>query len=336
MANYAIPIIEETKASIKNTVDNIIKNISSKEVYSNVSRNAARHKSLDFSDIGLADNDQVTNKHLRKFHQTRLYISDFSNMYGHTDIKNFDTYLISANLPEQFSYNIGSKWEMPLNSFSGGNLVNGVMQMVSGTYTGGTDAISSVNRATTLKVWAGTEPLRLSLRIPVIDDGYELQKDATGKNTNFVEALEFLGSLCLPKQVGALGFYSPPPSPLNVSIKYDGQEKLNLRTNYAHILLQLGGILIVDNCIVESISVEYPNTKTMIRHTYPNHIRPGDSGNSYLVPLLANVTINISTIEAMTADTYSNMLWNKRQSNMGYGEIDVADFLPVDKTEKKE
>lgn len=282
------------------------------------------HKSLDFSNVGIApENGGATNKHLRQFHQTRLYIKDFGGMYHHTAQQETNTYLISANLPESLSYKIGSRWEAPLSNF-GNPMFNAMMQTI-GTKAGG-NFDSGVNRASTLKIWNGSEPLSLSLRIPVIDDGYENNADATGINTNFVEALEFLGSLCLPSRFGEYGFYTPPPSPLKMKIQYGKEAGQNLEFGpiNARIMLQLGGMLLVDNCIIEGISVEYPNTKTMIRHWYPSSQAPGQSGSDYLVPLLAVVTIELSTIEAMTANTYSNMLWLKHQTYMGTGNVDTS------------
>lgn len=297
-------------------------------IYSSLLHKASQHKSLDFSDVGVGIESDSANKQLRQFHQTRLYIQNFTNMRHHTDIvTNYSTYLISANLPESFSYNIGSNWSAPLSSFSGGSIANALMQLGTGTTTDA--AIGAQNRATTLKVWNGTKPLSLSLNIPVIDDGYQKNTHATGVDTNFVEALEFLGSLCLPSQAGALGFYEPPPSPLNITVKYK-QGALNIHSTYAKITLQLGGILLVENCIIEGISVNYPNTKTMIRHWYPNGIKPGQEGGYYLVPLLANITINISTIEAMTSQAYSDMLWLKHQEYMGTGTADLNKFFKGD------
>lgn len=298
------------------------------------------HKSLDFSNVGQPVAG-AGNSRLRQFHQTRLYIKDYGGMIHHGKIdkaNSQETYLISANLPEQFSYTIGSKWAQPLAAFSNAN-VNMLMQMgghdilnnignseiankfgVGGNWG---DSVQSMNnRVASFYAWEGSEPLKLSLQIPVIDDGHP-NGDAgssTGLHTNFVEALEFLGSLCLPKSgAGKLGFYQPPPSP------YEGDfeifnTNLKLSANKAHIMLQLGGILLVDNIIIEKISVTYPNTKTMIRHWYKGDTNPGytNQGNStYLTPLLAMLTINLTTAEALTAQTYSNMLWLKQQSDQG-------------------
>ena len=56
--------------------------------------------------------------------------------------------------------------------------------------------------------------------------------------------------------------------------------------------------------LIEKVSVNYPNTKTLIKHTYRTSDNLGTGGIEYLTPLLAKVTLEISTIEAMTASTY--------------------------------
>nr|DAQ46116.1 MAG TPA: hypothetical protein [Caudoviricetes sp.] len=293
----------------------------------NQSKGVRYHKSLDFSNVGMptvaskAGTDGV--KFLRQFHQTRLYIQDYGGILRHSeqDVATCETYLISANLPEQFSYKIGSKWSQPFGSFTS-DKVNALLQlgghqlindMTSTNF--GDNFQSTTARISTIMAWNGSEPLSLNLRIPVIDDGHPNESTTgSGLRTNLVEALEFLGSLCLPKgEKSALGFYQPPPSPYDFSFNsktYSG--------NHARIMLQLGGMLLVDNVIIKGISVDYPNTKAMIRHWYKEPTtNAGASGSSYLTPLLASVNIDITTSEALTAQTYSKMLWLKTQTDQG-------------------
>lgn len=308
-------------------------------IYANLTDNPKQgihyHKSLDFSNVGMPtmNSKAGTNgtKYLRQFHQTRLYIMDYGGILNHTEeeAQTSRTYLISANLPEQFSYQVGSDWSQPFGSFTS-DKVNALIQLgghqllndISGTDFG--ENFQSTNaRISTIMAWNGSKPLSLSLRIPVIDDGHP--NDSTtgvGLRTNLVEALEFLGSLCLPKQnKSLLGFYQPPPSPYDFNYTYTNdkgaEQNRTYSGNHARIMLQLGGMLLVDNVIVKGIKVDYPNTKTMIRHWYKDGINPGASGSSYLTPLLANVTIDITTSEALTAQTYSKMLWLKTQEDQG-------------------
>lgn len=334
MPNSAVHEAGKNLGNGKNTVDTgftaeynkLVGNINSDKTYGN----RHYHKSLDFSDVGIPTGTEAdANTYLRQFHQTRLYIQGFSNMNAHGKSKaenSTQTYLISANLPEQVQYKIGSKWGNPFSLAEGKGMPNTIMQFGTGTFTD--RASSGINRMGQMKIWEGSDPLSLSLTIPVIDDGHYSRQNAIGIDTNFVEALEFLGSLCLPKNFGALGFYTPPPSPINVDVKITDSMKFKAKSTYGRIILQLGGMLLVDHCIIEGISVSYPNTKTMIRHYYnPKTMgQVGGSGTDYLVPLLATLTINITTVEAMTADYYSNMLWLKTNS-MGQGNVDVGEAI---------
>ena len=323
-----------TNGEITNNFDQIYA-----DLLNNQEKGIHYHKSLDFSNVGMptiasqAGTDGV--KYLRQFHQTRLYIQDYGGILRHGEqytATQSETYLVSANLPEQFSYSIGSKWSQPFSSFTD-DKINALLQMggsqlindVSGTNYG--DRYKSATaRVSTIWAWNGSEPLSLTLRIPVIDDGHPNESTTgSGLRTNLVEALEFLGSLCLPKQgTGMLGFYEPPPSPYDFNFTYkDSGGKSNTITtkgngNHARIMLQLGGILLVDNVIIKGITVDYPNTKTMIRHWYKEpSTNAGAKGSSYLTPLLANVNIDIITSEALTANTYSKMLWLKTQKDQG-------------------
>lgn len=329
-------------------------------VYTNLieKNDIEHHKSLDFSNVGMPTDNSGGDaaKRLRQFHQTRLYITDYDGMLGHgtaVDGNKRSTYLISANLPEKFSYKVGSEWSAPL-SF-GNEIGNALMQL------GGSDALNQAgnifkddlnlgdkfkslsNRVSTLQIWNGTKPLELSIRIPVIDDGHPNQQGSSvGKHTNLVEALEFLGSLCLPKVKQTegvdFGFYTPPPSPFNVSAKFTENFGVSAKaSNYARIMLQLGGILLIDRVIIKSIQVDYPNTKGMIRHWYESSIVPGESyeNGSYLTPLLAEVTINLCTVEALTANTYSKMLWLKQQGDQGKFGTDDTVAIPGTKPFQK-
>lgn len=303
------------------------------------------HKSLDFSNVGMPTMNSKAGtdgtRYLRQFHQTRLYIMDYGGILAHGEeqSKTNATYLISANLPEQFSYSVGSKWSQPFGSFTS-DKVNALLQLggsqlindLTGTNIGN-EMKSTTARISSIMAWNGSEPLSLKMRIPVIDDGHP--NDSTtgaGLRTNLVEALEFLGSLSLPKNgTGMLGFYEPPPSPYDFNFTYNNNQG-NSKTatakgngNHARIMLQLGGMLLVDNVIIKGFTVDYPNTKTMIRHWYSAGINPGSSGTSYLTPLLANVTLDITTSEALTANTYSKMLWLKTQEDQGSFNVNTEE-----------
>ena len=342
---YGAPVTGKENFSAKNTAqryDSIDTAMARDNVFAKIEQHPNRahlHKSFDFSNVALfatngdasGGNDLVKtgfnpmdNSSFRRFHQMTLYIQvPITN--SHTDAvrTGYQTIIITSNLPESISYDVGSEWGAPLNF--GDATTNLLMQMV-GSKIG---LNSGVSRVTTMRIWSGTKPLSLNLKIPVIDDG------GSDTRTNLVEALEVLGSLALPRAGGA-GFYTPPPSPLRASISYatglsddgkpTGHGSVNFAAggSYGRIMLQLGGILLVDNCVVEGFSVNYPNTKAMIRHDYAGLEDFGTTGQYYLHPLLAEVTLKISTIEALTADFYSKMLWARDQKNAGAASVDLS------------
>lgn len=303
-------------------------------VYKN--KNADEYKSLDFSDVAIYGSKDSTTKEdekFRHFHQMRLFIEKAETLH-HRGRYNGKT-IITCNLPEQIQYALNSEWKAPLNF---GDPTFNLMMQLGGESTVG--APSGTLRVSSLKVWQNTQPLTLKLTIPVIDDGFT-DENQTGSNTgtNLVEALEVLGSLCLPRY-GGEGFYIPPPSPLDININYTavvgkdaGKQKSKSfgTANHARIMLQLGGVLLVDNCIIENVTVQYPNTKAQIRHRYSTETF-GTTAHDYLHPLLAVVTLTISTLEGLTENTYSQMLWARTQPNQGSftADIDKATKIAYD------
>jgi len=326
---------------------------------------AGVHKSLDFSNVGYyndtnADPTEDGRKY-RQFHQTRIYIQGldtFGGIYSHGEAKKDSTFLISANLPELVNYRIGSDWTNPLSGLGGPLLstLSGLLKSgLSATAAAKAIPASLYNRFQTVQMWSGTKPLNMSITIPVIDDPHSataLKQSTASSHANFAEALEFLGSLCLPNKVeresaakkpkelsNHFGFYVPPPSPLKINAFWNGtttitNEKgedktvwerkgpLELKNaNYARIMIQLGGMLLIDNCIITGLSVQYNNTKSLIRHYYNTQEHDKKNELDYLTPMLAEVTINFSTIEALTASDYSKMLWLKRQKDVGTGAV---------------
>lgn len=288
--------------------------------YNNL-ENPNKHKALDFSNVNLYPTDGNSYSEttvgsdydMRRFHQMVIYTSDM---------------MITSNLPERVQYSLNSVWQEPL-AFNNA-LTNLLFQAQSGIKTNkrgkrglisGID--SGINRAGTVRIWGGTQPLSMQVTIPVLDDNMK----ASG--ANLVEALEQLGKLCLPNLNGDSGWYTPPPNPLSLSVVFNktfatkeesdkgAKETLYIGgKNQTRIMIQLGGILLIDRCVIESVSVDYPDTKTMILHDYSKDSNgPADksTGERYLHPLLANVTIKFSTVEAMTSDRYSAMLWAKEQ-----------------------
>lgn len=317
---------QSTSSTNLNRVDNELDALDS--IYNQVSSNKELHKSFDFSNVGIYDNHSnfVTgsDSNFRHFHQMRLYIQipTYFKKAKPTVLANTDTLLLTSNLPDSISYTLGSQWQAPLSSF--GNGVSNLLMQMGGNLMG--LGSSGVPRATSLKIWSGSDPLSLNLKIPVIDDGSDNSK------TNLMEALEILGMLALPTLDGG-SFYVPPPSPLNATITYakgigknSETDQLKLNTGkVGRILLQLGGILLVDNCVIETVSVNYPNTKVMIKHNYEgSNVNYGKTGAEFLHPLLAEITLKVSTIESTTANAYAKMLWGKPQGGSGKYSFDAS------------
>lgn len=299
--------------------------ITTDSLFSNsLSSSCAYHKSFDFSNINIGSS------YYKQFHQTRIYVKDFQGMT--TSGRKFggknSTYIISSNLPDSFNYAIGSQWGNPLSDIFNG-VGNMLIQVGAGALsqsdsefgrTIGNNVRSGINRAANFLIWSGSKPLTIQLKIPVIDDN-SYQSGCGNVRTNLKEALEFLGCLCLPKLEGNLGFYTPAPSSLELIIKYGGyKDKENgtpnktykMSPNKARIMVQIGGMLFIDNCIVKDVSVTYPNTKGLMLRD-----------DSTLTPILAEVTINITTIETITSDTFTKMLWLKQQEDQGRGTLDI-------------
>lgn len=317
--------------------------------------NTTYHKSLDFSNrgfkytnngYGVSGNLDATiensdDYYLRAFHQMRIFIEipngmqAIINQHGKNLGGSNTTFLISSNLPETVSYQVRSNWSAPLSGFNI-PLVNALAMLADNLFPESFKNYvpdSLVNRVQTIQVWNGVEPLGMQLTIPVLDDSHSGDGDIS---TNLAEALEILGSLALPtyNENEKFGFYTPPPTPYELTFKWKNQkvaatgDKNNSATkklftkNHAKVMIQLGGMLLIDNCIIKGIRVTYKDTKSQLLHKYA---RWGEknAGFKYLLPQLAEVTLDISTVEAMTSQVYSRMLWCRRQSNMGKGNFDL-------------
>lgn len=329
--------------------------------------NTTYHKSLDFSNRGFrytnngygvsgsldATIESSDDYYLRAFHQMRIFIEiptgmqSIINHHGENLGSSNTTFLISSNLPETVSYQVRSNWSAPLSGFNI-PLVNALMMMADNVLP---DALknyvpdSLVNRVQTIQVWNGVDPLQMQLTIPVLDDSHNGDGNIS---TNLAEALEILGSLALPtyNKDETYGFYTPPPTPYEINFNRNNQGfaamgsknnsggKKLFTKNHAKVMIQLGGMLLIDNCIIRGIRVTYKDTKSQLLHKYT---RWGEknAGFKYLLPQLAEVTLDISTVEAMTSQVYSRMLWCRRQSDMGKGDFNMSYLLELTDTKNK-
>lgn len=307
--------------------------VESFEVYSAAKSNTEKYKrsyrALDFSSVGLGNSKDGLK--FRRYHQMTLYIYDLPSEEGFGNTKG-SNFVIASNLPETFTYSIGSEYEAPFNRFGSG-LTNLVAQIATnGEY-------SSTLRAGSVKIWAGGKPLSFSVTIPVVDDAFE-GDIGNGFSTNFMESLEVLGRMCLPRlateakpikgeknkfkyilsKVGAL---KPPPTPARLDVTYDTDKKEILDNgkevaitankpiaSTGRIDVQLGGMLLVQNCILEGMNITYDNTKTMIKHDYSRANTYAEK-KEFLTPMTAKLTLNFSTVTLLTSQAYTDMLWLK-------------------------
>lgn len=240
--------------------------------------------------------------------------------------------ILTMALPNKVKYSFGGRWQNQFSSLNSGaeSMIGGLAGAISsGAFNGSFD----IATATT---WVGTQELSMILSFPVFDDV------ADGSGVNLQEALALLAEASLPDSTSE-GMYTKLPGPtVWQSISHKDQEgktltgkKLvdatqkalsdmgefaqnkisnvlpgfgkDLESNpWQRITLQLGGILLIDWCIIKKVSVEFPNTKHQVLHSWENV--QSDQRQRHLQPLLANVEIEISTVQGLTVSKFLNML----------------------------
>ena len=301
-------------------------------------RNTSMHKSFDLSDVALDGTGK--NGAYRQFHQTRIFVQEFGGMMNHGKKVGSGTFLLTANLPDSFSYSVGSTWEQPLNDLFPASAKLNLLTQVLGASTplgDWTDIYSANNRLTTIQAWKNSNELSINITVPVVDDSHYCTCTDRKAVTNFTEALEFLSCLCLPQLPDkAHGFYVPPPSPLRGNIIWSNakeeadeqgnitkteEKKWSFNPTYGRITLQLGGMFILDNCILKKVTVQYNNTKALIRKL--DH----STGKIRLVPLYATVTMEFGTIQAIDANNFSKMIWVEAQEEAGKFTASIPDIV---------
>lgn len=238
--------------------------------------------------------------------------------------------ILTMALPNKVKYSFGGRWQNQFSALNSGAeaMVGGLAGAISGGAFNGSFDIAT---ATT---WVGTQELSMILSFPVFDDV------ADGSGINLQEALALLAEASLPDST-ELGMYTKLPGPTmwqSISNKNQedkkavGKETVDAareqisdwasrvaqnmlpthRTGdiapnpWQRITLQLGGILLIDWCIIRKVSVEFPNTKHQVLHSWENV--GDDPRQRHLQPLLANVEIEISTVQGLTVSKFLNML----------------------------
>lgn len=225
--------------------------------------------------------------------------------------------LITASLPEQLAYKIGGKWEAPIK-LTGNSTVTALIQ------TATDNRLSTSFAVDTTQVWMGTEPLEMVFKIPVFDDS------GTSSGINYQEALACFGEAILP-ELNSAGAYSSVPGPnmLDVLGGKQGDKRYWLQ-NFAEkardaaskglsevfgdelervwdrITVQVGGLLLMDWCIIKNVKVTFPNTKAMVLHDWSKI--ESDQRKGQLQPLLAQIEVTVTTAKGITRSNFKNML----------------------------
>lgn len=255
---------------------------------------------------------------LKQFHMLTIYLRDSTN-------KKTGGYLIKANLPEQFTYSIGGVWGNPIN-LSAGETLNTLLQQLSGGRASLRHTVDS------FMVWQAPKRMEFVFKIKVFDD--------SGNNTriNYQEALELLSSCVLPK-VDTNGYYESIPGPVLTRVLNNrplgektirGAQTANKiaqngdsladamngrKSPFDRVTVQIGGLLLVDWCVIRDVKITYPNTKNQVLHSYMG-INKGEGINykMHLQPLMAELEITISTVQSLTFPNYRTMLYLTEQT----------------------
>lgn len=238
--------------------------------------------------------------------------------------------ILTMALPNKVKYSFGGRWQNQFASLSGGSeaLVGGLVQsLTNGSFNGAYDM-------STASSWVGAQELSMILSFPVFDDV------ETNSGINYQEALALLAEATLPSVSSVTGAYTKLPGPtvfnkLTENTQGDEANKIgkavkgaaqtvdgwtnnalsdafewiakeaDLQSNpWQRITLQLGGVLLLDWCIIKRVSVEFPNTKHQVLHSWPE----GSVRHQHLQPLLANIEVEISTAQGLTVDKFKDML----------------------------
>lgn len=235
--------------------------------------------------------------------------------------------ILTTALPNKIKYSFGGRWQSQFSALGAENFVGTlVSSLTSGQYNAGFD----ISTATT---WANTEPMTILLQIPVFDD--------VGSNTgvNYQDAIELLAEAALPDTTGA-GAYTKIPGPTawqqiitresdpkgkekdanmaTRALEYVGNQVVSTGSFIAgfseeteanpwqRITLQLGGVLLMDWCIIKKVSVEFPNTKHQVLHDWSAVETNGRK--MHLQPITAIIEVEISTVQGLTLDKFRRMI----------------------------
>lgn len=273
-----------------------------------------------------------TESKLKQFHGLTFYFRNTRTGNGA---------IITSMLPESLVYSIGGNYSNPIK-LVGSEFV----QTVANQFTNGN--VSTTFNIDTALAWQSPKRMELVFRIPVFDDS------ATGTNINYQEAIDLFGEAILP-EVSANGTYESVPGPnLFTTLTYRARNGKHTRasefinnaknllsdkikwavggeeTLWDRISVQVGGLLLLDWCIIKDLKVTFPNTKAMVLHNYTGmHTdQVDDNGNEtykiHLQPLQAELEVTVATVMGITRATFKDMLYQTESTNSGYKEFEAS------------
>lgn len=250
---------------------------------------------------------------LKQFHALTFYFRDTTKGDGA---------IIASMLPESFTYSIGGKYGTPFK-LSADTLVSALAQEVSNGNLSFNFAVD------TAQIWNSPKPMELIFRIPIIDDS------ATGSHINYQEAIDLFGEAILP-EMGADGSYESVPGPsLVTALEYKAshgkhtrastyfkrkrdlssrkiQESINgIQKHWDRISVQVGGLLLLDWCIIKDLKVTFPNTKAMVLHNFKGY-KKGFDYRAHLQPIQAEIEVTVATVMGVTRATFKDMLYQTK------------------------
>ena len=283
-------------------------------------------------------NKYHTSSPLKQFHALTFYFRD-SN-------KPTNGAIITSMLPETFTYSIGGNYTSPI-SLSGGELSNTIANLL----TEGSKSLAF--SADTSVIWQSPKRMEIVFKIPVFDDS------GTGTHRNYQEAIELFSEAILP-EVGEDGLYNSIPGPnlfrvlahrategsktkaaatfSEMASRTKGQAIKHLYGRagiWDRICVQIGGMLLLDWCVIKDLKVTFPNTKAQVLHDFrkrgtmgvfsvddtmclmtdnapdPSNVslHGGYNYKVHLQPIQAELEVTVSTVMGITRATFKDMLF---------------------------
>lgn len=255
--------------------------------------------------------------------------------------------IITSTLPESFTYSIGGVYSNPI-ALGGGDFANAIVS----AFTANTKGLS-FNVDTSL-IWQSPKRMDIVFKIPVFDDS------GSGTNINYQEAIELFSEAILPQVGQDGLYSSIPGPNIIKALTYratnesggkatyasgfvndavessqwkrdENGKKTNEKTKLAQLInsedqlwdricVQVGGLLLLDWCIIKDLKVTFPNTKAQVLHDFRQRnastkkaintsLENGTRFKAHLQPIQAELEVTVSTVMGMTRATFRDMLY---------------------------